>query len=287
MLVGSCITRASRPQHLAAFDRIAGRARTAWLSEKWRSEERFGKNPAYRPAKKTPANTGFLFGRASPVYHATRERAGFLINPREIRSTGVSKLGEVAEGGRGAEDLGAVGCEQARHLGHRRHHHVGRGLGAGDRGTEGDEELLDPRRADRREDACALRVDDVGVRDVAWGEEEVARGDVDPLVADEESELALEDVERLVLVVVDVQRGPAAARVVDLDLREGVAGLGAGDLDGDSAGLPPDIGEALARRDAVGLGSGLDHLFVLLRVVVLVGRRDSHVLSIPARKMCN
>src|SRR5437867_2997306 len=82
-------------------------------------------------------------------------------------------------------------------------------------------------------------------------------------------EVALEDVEGLVLVVVDVQRGPAAARVVDLDLREGVAGLGAGDLDGDPAGLPPDIGEALARRDAVGLGGGLDHLFLLLLVVVL------------------
>src|SRR5205823_3644603 len=164
------------------------------------------------------------------------------------------------ERGRGAEDLGAVGCEQARHLGHWRHHHVGRGFGAGDWGAEGDEELLDPRGADRREEACALRADDIGVRDVARGEEEVARGDVDPLVADEESELALKDVERFVLVVVDVQRGPAAARVVDLDLREGVAGLGAGDLDGDSAGLPPDVGEALARSDAVGLGGGLDHL---------------------------
>src|SRR5206468_1670554 len=168
------------------------------------------------------------------------------------RSIGLWKLGEVAERGRGAEDLGAVGCEQARHLGHRRHHHVGRGLVAGDWGAEGDEELLDPRGADRREDACALRAHDIGVRDVAGGEEEVARGDVDPLVADEERELALEDVESLVLVVVNVQRGPAAARVVDLDLREGVAGLGAGDLDGDPAGLPPDIGEALARRDAVG-----------------------------------
>ena len=164
-----------------------------------------------------------------------------------------------------------MGCEQARHRGHWRHHHVGRGLGAGDWGAEGDEELLDPCGADRREEACALRADDVGVRDVARGEEEVARGDVDPLVADEERELALEDVERFVLVVVDVQRGSAAARVVDLDLREGVAGLGARDLDGDSAGLPPDVGEALARREAMGLGGGLDHLSVLLRVVVLVG----------------
>jgi len=132
-----------------------------------------------------------------------------------------------------------VGCEQACHLGHRRHHHVGRGLGAGDRGTEGDEELLDPRGGDRREDARALRADDVGVRDVARAEEEVARSDVDPLVADEERDLALEDVERLVLVMVDVQRRSTAARVVDLDLCERIVGFGAGDLDGDATGLPP------------------------------------------------
>ena len=42
------------------------------------------------------------------------------------------------------------------------------------------------------------------MRDVARCEEEIARGGVDPLVANDESDLALEDVERLVLVVVDV-----------------------------------------------------------------------------------
>ena len=124
------------------------------------------------------------------------------------------------------------------------------------------------------------------MRDVAGGEEEVARGDVDPLVADEGRELALEDVEGLVLVVVDVQGGSAAARVVDFDLREGVVGLGAGDLDGDSAGLPPDVGEALARSDPVGLGSGLDHLSSSFELSHW-SERDSHLQFIPARKIRN
>ena len=85
----------------------------------------------------------------------------------------------------------------------------------------------------------------------------VACLEVDPLVADEHGDLALEDVERLVLVVMDVEGRPAAARVVDLELRERVAGLVGARLDGDSAGLPPDVGEALAGGEAVGLGGGL------------------------------
>ena len=63
--------------------------------------------------------------------------------------------------------------------------------------------------------------------DLAGCEEEVACLEVDALVADDDGHLALEDVERLVLVVVQVQRRPAAVRVVGLDLRERVAGLGA------------------------------------------------------------
>ena len=64
------------------------------------------------------------------------------------------------------------------------------------------------------------------MRDLAGAEAVVAGVEVDPLVADEEGDLTLEDVERLVLVVVQVQGSPAAARVVGLDLRKRVAGLG-------------------------------------------------------------
>ena len=92
--------------------------------------------------------------------------------------------------------------------------------------------------------------------DPAGAEEVVACREVDALIADLNGDLALEDVERLVLVVVQVQGRAAAARVVGLDLRERVARLGAGNLDGDAAALPPDVGEALALRDAVRLGDG-------------------------------
>jgi hypothetical protein len=64
------------------------------------------------------------------------------------------------------------------------------------------------------------------VSDTAAAEAAVAGVEVDPLVADEDGDLALEDVERLVLVVVQVPGRPAAARVVGLDLRKRVAGLG-------------------------------------------------------------
>jgi len=54
----------------------------------------------------------------------------------------------------------------------------------------------------------------------------------------------------------DVEGRPAAARVVDLELRERVAGLVRTRLDGDAAGLPPDVGEALSGGEAIGLGGG-------------------------------
>ena len=79
------------------------------------------------------------------------------------------------------------------------------------------------------------------MRDVARGEEEVARGDVDPLVADEERELALEDVERFVLVVVDVQRRAAAAGHKLLGHHHATAGLGAVGLDGREAPEEPEV----------------------------------------------
>src|SRR2546428_12238241 len=91
----------------------------------------------------------------------------------------------------------------------------------------------------------------------AGAEAVVACREVDPLAADEHGDLALEDVERLVLVVMDVEGRPTAARVVDLELRERVAGLVRTRLYGDSAGLPPDVGEALAGGKAIGLGGDL------------------------------
>src|SRR6266540_788692 len=69
-----------------------------------------------------------------------------------------------------------------------------------------------PCRAGGDEHACALRADDVGVRDVARGEAVVACVEVDPLVADEDGDLTLEYVERLVLVVVKVQGRPRRSR---------------------------------------------------------------------------
>ena len=60
------------------------------------------------------------------------------------------------------------------------------------------------------------------MRHLAGAEEEVACREVDALVADLDGDLALEDIERLVLIMVNVQGRPAAARVVGLDLRERV-----------------------------------------------------------------
>jgi len=60
------------------------------------------------------------------------------------------------------------------------------------------------------------------VRDLAGAKEEVACHEIDALVADLDGDLALEDVERLVLIMVNVRGRPPAARVVGLDLRERV-----------------------------------------------------------------
>ena len=95
------------------------------------------------------------------------------------------------------------------------------------------------------------------MRDVARREEVVAGAEVDPLAADEDGDLALDDVERLVLVVVDMQRSGGAARVEVLDLRECVTGLGTARLDGHPAGLPPEVGEAFAGGNAVRLAGDL------------------------------
>src|SRR5207302_10182377 len=67
-----------------------------------------------------------------------------------------SKLRDVAEGKRGAEDVAAVLGEQANQLVHRWHDRVGRRLGACDGNTEADEQLFDPGGAEGDEHACAV-----------------------------------------------------------------------------------------------------------------------------------
>jgi hypothetical protein len=57
-------------------------------------------------------------------------------------------------------------------------------------------------------------------------------------------ELAVEDVEALVVVLVDVQRRLVARRAGDLEQREGAPGLGAGDGDAHAVVQEPDVGHA-------------------------------------------
>src|SRR5262249_54813698 len=92
--------------------------------------------------------------------------------------------------------------------------------------------------------------------DAARDEEVVARLEVDPLVAGEHRDLALENVERLVLVVVDVDRRRTSPRLVHHELGERVAGLLGAGLARDTAALPPGVREAVARGEAVELSGG-------------------------------
>src|SRR5580765_5104982 len=129
----------------------------------------------------------------SPV-GVTRLRAGVTVSPSHLSIAKArlprggwgtapcrlsSKLGEVAERERGPEDFAAIPCEQGHQLVDRRHDGIGWGFRAGDGNAQADEDLFDPTGAGRHEHACALRADDVSVRDVPRSEEEVACGDVD------------------------------------------------------------------------------------------------------------
>ena len=114
-----------------------------------------------------------------------------------------------------------------------------------------------PAGADRCEHASTLGADDVRVRDPARRKRVVVGAEVDPLAADENRDLAVENVERLVVVVVDVHRSRGTARVVGDELGEATAGLVGAGLDGQAAGLPPDVGKALICGDAVRLGERL------------------------------
>src|SRR5262249_58320268 len=72
--------------------------------------------------------------------------------------------------------------------------------------------------------------DDVAVRPTARDEGEPTGADVEPLAVDEDGHLAPEDVERLLLIDVDMQRRGGAARVDALHLREAAGRLLAGRL---------------------------------------------------------
>jgi len=60
----------------------------------------------------------------------------------------------------------------------------------------------------------------------------------------EHADLALDDVERLVFLVVDVHGRGCAASVGELDLRQAAVGVVAGGFDGYVAAEPPDGGTA-------------------------------------------
>ena len=75
------------------------------------------------------------------------------------------------------------------------------------------DEVLEPAGRQHPQHAGAVGADVEAVRDVARAERVLAGPELDDLVADRERDRALEDVEALVLVVVDVQRVPARAGV--------------------------------------------------------------------------
>jgi hypothetical protein len=83
----------------------------------------------------------------------------------------------------------------------------------GDRGDRANERLEPPPGDD--EPARAARADADRVGDVRRREEELAGGQRADVVADPQRQLALDDVEALALVAMDVQRRLAAGRATD------------------------------------------------------------------------
>ena len=79
------------------------------------------------------------------------------------------------------------------------------------------------------------------MRDVTRAEGEVAGAGLDDVVADVDRDIALEDVEALVLVVVDVQRRLGVRRLCHLDDRELSVRVGGARLD-DREGVEPPAG---------------------------------------------
>ena len=177
-----------------------------------------------------------------------------VLRPRHDRAAGASAADplvlepEVGERRRRAHDLDAVAPDRARKLVRvRRGQHRWRHATAVVGHPRLDEELLDAARAERHEHPSAIGGDEVRVRRAARSEDEVAGVSLDALVADEDGHRAGDDVERLVLAVMDVQRGRGAARIVELQLGETPGRLLAAGLDGDSTAEPPDLREAVTR----------------------------------------
>jgi len=92
-----------------------------------------------------------------------------------------------------------------------------------------------------KEEARLLGTDDERVRNGARAEHERAGARRDRRALDPDRELAIEDVEPLVLVVVDVQRRAAAAGHKLLGHHHATAGLGAVGLDGREAPEEPEV----------------------------------------------
>ncbi len=196
-----------------------------------------------------------------------------MLLPRSSRS-GIPEARRVVERERRAEDVAAVACEQAHQLVHRRHDRIGRLLGAGDGNTQRDEELFHPSGTGRDEHAGAIRAHDVGVRDATRAEEEVAGVEVDPLLAHEHGDLTLEDVERLVLVVVDMEGGSAATRGSSVSICENAWPVSAPPA---LTVTRPLFHQTLARPSPDATRYGLVIVSVMssssFRVVVLAGER--------------
>jgi hypothetical protein len=70
-----CITGASPPQHLAVFRGSTVRDGTAWLSEKWQPERRWGEESGLQACyRKTPQLRGFPILRGSGVRRCHDDR---------------------------------------------------------------------------------------------------------------------------------------------------------------------------------------------------------------------
>ena len=104
------------------------------------------------------------------------------------------------------------------------------------------DEGLEAGRGGGHEPAGAAIADTQGVRDAARREDALAGTQDVRLVARPQRELALEDVEALVVVVVDVQRRVVAGGAGRLEQGEGTVGLLGGDVDVDAVVQEPDVG---------------------------------------------
>ena len=141
-----------------------------------------------------------------------------------------------------AEDLEAVvsgGLQYRRHVGRRGRR--GRDLRDGSGGPERADEALEAGRLRDQQEASLVGADDERVRHVAWAEHEGTCRRDERLARDPDGELALKDVEPLVLLMVDVQRRAGAARRGLLGQHHAAAGSRAIGLDRRQAAEEPEV----------------------------------------------